>query len=297
MPRKAQIPDHWKEDAEQPDWMQQEEEAVYEPMPVNEEMVYDEEEDYVPYPGVEEENEFILGEEKSPTEYIQPDMTETERLEQEYQDLLGKKIEKQQIKQQKSKIRKLKYSPIFDTAASIRGGIDAAAGKISAIRGTPEERQVKKAMFKQKIKTFAAKSQGAMDKLGGMGNDGTRNINFGIGSSAGNFDMGAGQKMDLLGDGTGNVPKILQGPTVGSNMFSGNLIGGSGSMMNTDFFGMATGKTKKLNVVKTRTRKKIKRKTKKKKTKKKKTKKKIKRRKRPPAGRSNAPAIMKGGLY
>jgi len=286
MPKKAEIPEHWKEDAEEPDWMHQDDDVVYESEPISEDMVYDEPAEYVPYPGVEEEDPFILGEQKTPTEYIQPEASETERLEQEYQELLGKKIEKRKIKEAKGKIRRLKYEPIFDIASSMRGGINAATGKISAVRGTPEERAIKKEKFKQTVRSFAERSQGAMDRLGGLGGSGA---SFGMGSTAGRVDVSGGQRMNLLGDGAQNTPRILQGETVGSNLLTGNLLGGTGSgFMNADIMGSISGRKAPMLIKKTG--KKGKRKKGRKKSRR------VKKIRRPPAG-SNMPAIMKGGMF
>lgn len=273
MPRKAQIPEHWKEGTDQPSWTQQDE--IEEEYPTEDEL-YDE---YEMHPGSDyEEEAFILGKSKEPTDYIQPEMSETEQLEKEYQDLLQKKVQRRGIKEQKQKIRQLKYEPAYEIGSSIHEGIAQATGKLKGLRGTPEQRAMRKERFKQAMQGLSAKSSGTMAHLGGSIGGGS------LGSGMPNLsnEFSGGQTMNLL---DGNRAQVLSQPakkqptTVvnifggpGSGVMGGNLLGESKSgLMHGDILG--SGKPK-------RTVSKPKRKTTKKKSKKKKRKTKTIRKKR-----------------
>ena len=286
MPRKVVIPEHWKEDAEQPEWMPEEAEPEdYTQYVAEEEPDYDfiQEQEETP------DDDFILGEEKTPDQYIQtgPDLNKTEKLEQEYQDLLRKKVEKKKISEQKRAIRRLKYSPVYDIGGGMREGFDRLAGSVTNIRGTPEQRAIRKQRFKKAMRGMSQKSGDMMTKLGGFGGSGLgmNQINLGTQGSSGAFNMGSGS-MDLLGSGNKkHIPNLLKSGKPGSgmnllggNMLSGNLFGSGNNMMSNDIFGMAVGKK---TVSKKRKSKKGKKKTKKKKA----------------NSGSNIPAIMKGGLF
>lgn len=243
MPKRVEYPEHWEEESEQPEWMQTDEDLE------EEDMVYE-----------EEPEKWILGDEKVPDEYIDP-MDEKLRVAQEelaYRQARAEK--KKQIREAKRSVRRLKYSPVYQAGGGLVGGIEAAVDKMKAMRGTPEERAIKKAKFQQFMRSLSEKSTGSLNKLGG----------FGGGQAPSQPSDKPGLSSDLFGMGSGrgaggnllssDAPNILKG-SGGSLLGSSNLLGSdTPGIMKADLLGSTKRKVRRVKTKK-KTKKKGKKKT------------------------------------
>ena len=247
MPRKPEIPEHWKEGAEQPEWMGEADDYA-EPM-------RDEDIRELERMGrqmqPEEQSDFIMGDDKTADEMVNGN--ELLDLKTELRERESERARKREIRDVKRKIRRVKYEPAYDIGASLKEGVGYTAGKLRAVRGTPEQRAVRKRKFKDAITRIGKGGGNVMDRLGGFGGGGGERVYyddyedeaiemdrprrkkgkprqqfkedmFGIGG--GNLGMGMG--MNLLGSSKPGKGLNLLGDSSGKGMGMGmgmNLLG------------------------------------------------------------------------
>jgi len=282
MPRKAEIPDHWKEGADQPEWTGAGDDDVIldNPYDLNPEMVYEEgEPEHIDL--IDSTPEDLLNDEGTDRQDLieltdkekELDL-ELERQQQKYDKLQKKKETKTRISDKKKQIRHMKYAPAYEAGAKLKAGGSKLKKAIDKKRGTPLERKIRKEKMKKQMKRVAvvAKKKGISfaksmkDQKPGGGNkvgfgsnffNQTGQKDFGGSRSPRIMNMNISQKMsksNLLGNtGTklmdkkvnllGNTGNKLMGDS--SKMFKKSGSGKPGSkLMGSNILGSATGKNK-----------------------------------------------------
>lgn len=263
MPRKAQIPEHWKEGYEKED-------AVYNPVELNPEMVVgDDEIEQIDLIDAEP-MDLIEGEGTDRDDLIE--MTdkekqldlELERQQQKYDKMQKEKETKTRISGKKKQIRHMKYAPAYEAGAKLKVAGSKLKSGIEKKRGSPEQRKQKREKMKTQMKKVAivAKKKGMafgksmQEKQGGKTSTGLM--------KGGQNLLGTGQKQNLA---FGNQRKAPMTRNTGTRLMDKNvnLLGNTGSklmgsnslvsskkktaqtgskMMTENILGTATGKNK-----------------------------------------------------
>ena len=231
MPKKAEIPDHWKEGAEQPEWAGSDDDVVLDnTYDLNPEMVYEEgEPEHIDL--IDSSPEDLLNDEGTDRADL-IEMTdkereldlELERQQQKYDELQKKKETKTRIAGKKKQIRHMKYAPAYEAGAKLKAGGVKLKKVIDKKRGTPLERKIRKEKMKKQMKRVAvvAKKKGIAfgksmkeQKPGG----GSGMISGGFGSKF--FDQ----------DGKGSKTPRIMNMNTGQKMSKGNLMGNTGTKL------------------------------------------------------------------
>ena len=191
----------------------EEEDAVYNPeveYDIDPDMVYSEEEEIVEIP------QRNMTTDRSKEDILDDRIAELEEKHRQKQLLADKK---QTIRDKKSQIRRLQYSPVYKGAELVAGGIKKTVDNFTGNDKTPEEKLVsmqKKQMRKEKMQRFMK----SMEKFGdtssydmdySRGSNKKSKADIGIGGKGLDFfgngkrtDFTGGSKkkgLDLLGDG------------------------------------------------------------------------------------------------
>lgn len=224
MPKKPEIPEHWKEDYEEP--QEQFEEEMEAPV------IYDDKE------------RDLLNDQGTHRMDMVLETNNGNELDQELARLKLKKQEKEQekqkkadVKQKKAEIRQLKYEPVYDAGEKLKKYGSKLGGFISKKRGTPSERAEKGAKAKATMKKLGnvarkkavsfGKSMQENKKAGGFQsrqmNISNRKTNDMFSGSVGSNILGANtcffdKKINIMHNqraGLSNIPRILQGDLLG----------------------------------------------------------------------------------
>jgi len=185
---------------------------------------------------------------------IVTDRSKADLLDDKIASLEEKKREKELIREKKSQIRRLQYSPVYKGVEAVAGGIKKTVDKFSNNDKTPEEKLVsmqKRQMRKERMQRFMK----SMEKFGDTGS-----YDMGSYKKTRRNTVSGGKELDFFGNGRRN--DLLVGSKKKNLNFTGNSAGidfiGSGNK-NIDFF----GKSNLLNTSKTTKSKKKKKKSKK----------------------------------
>jgi hypothetical protein len=164
MPKKPEVPKHWEEGAEQPEWMDEDE-----GYPEDKEM-YEEEEtegydlgaEAVEMNGSEFEAEPEFVEKDEELDLLESQLAEQEALleKKEREDLLkGKK------RDVKRKIRQIKYKPLYEAGETAKEAGKKLVGAMKKARGTPEQRAVRRERAKAMGRKMSAKAKRFMESM------------------------------------------------------------------------------------------------------------------------------------
>lgn len=235
MPKKPEVPEHWKEDyEEEPEWTEEpidETPVVYE----------DKERDLLNDQGTDRMDMML-----------ETSNTKGNELDQELTRLKDKKLQrelekqkKQDIKDKKSEIRHLKYEPVYDAGEKLKEYGSKLGSFVASKRASPEKKAERRTRAKKKMNKLASvakkkavsfgKSMHEQKAGGGLmaggqnvfQNTGSRSTGNMIGNNKfmnsdllGNSGTGFGRKMNILGNQRqntgGNIPRIMQGNLLGN---------------------------------------------------------------------------------
>jgi len=281
MPKKAEIPEHWKEGADQPEWATPDDDVVFDnsKYDVDPDMVYEEgEPEHIDL--VDADPKDLLNDAGTDREDLKLSSKEKEldleldRQTEKWEKMQAQKQTKQRIKEKKSQIRHMKYAPAYEAGEKLKTGASKLKKAIDKKRGTPMERKARREKGRAQLKKFAgvakkkAISFGKSMKEdrsgkkpgmigGGFGSgflNQTGEKNIGTGSPK-IMNMNINEKMSK-GKLTGNIGTKLMDSNVNLLGNTGNKLMGSNSkmfkqsgsnkpgskFMNANILGNATGK-------------------------------------------------------
>jgi len=237
MPRKAEIPEHWKEDYEK------EGDAVYTPYELNPEMVVGDDEieqidlidaepmDLIEGEGTDREDLIEMTDKEKMLDL------ELERQQQKYDKIQKEKETKARISGKKKQIRHMKYAPAYEAGAKLKVAGSKLKSGIEKKRGTPEQRQQRREKMKTQMKKVAviAKKKGMAFGKSMQENRGGKSP---VGMMKGEKNiLGTGQKQNLvfgnqrMAPMMGNTGTRLMDKNINLLGNTGNKLMGSNSML------------------------------------------------------------------
>lgn len=215
MQKKAHTPGESEEYPEyEPVYPEEEEEVVMdtESYPLQDDMIYD-----------DRERDLLNGEGTNREDIImETGSTQGSELDQELNRLKEKKLEreqekerKQEIKEKKSEIRHLKYEPVYDAGAKLKEGMGIAGSKLGGFiakkRGTPAEREARRAKMNMKMKRLADVAKTKAVSFGKSMHEKKSSNPFGGGGGFGNRKFLSQNMGDSsFFSGQDNTPNILR---------------------------------------------------------------------------------------